>query len=177
VANRGVWWNSPGLIDVNALTPERLSAVGLNITNPADQALLRGTVAAAASRGFKAPYAGYPTNVSLAQSLRPFPQFTSISSLWSPLGDTWYDSLQVKVTKRYSYGLSFNSGFTWSKNITEGAALNVVVPGTGTRPVNDVFNRKLNKYLSQYDQPFILNTSLNYTVPNIKTNNILSLVV
>jgi hypothetical protein len=83
----------------------------------------------------------------------------------------------VKVTKRYSYGLSFNTGFTWSKNITEGAATNVVVPGTGVTPVNDVFKRNQNKYLSQYDQPFILNTSLNYTVPNIKTNNILSMVV
>jgi hypothetical protein len=134
-------------------------------------------LAAAASRGFQAPYAGYPTNVSLAQALRPFPQFTSITSLWSPLGNTWYDSLQVKVTKRYSYGLSFNTGFTWSKNITEGAPSNVVVPGTGGSPVNDVFNRNQNKYLSQYDQPFILNTSVNYTVPSIRANNIISTAV
>jgi hypothetical protein len=174
IGNRGAWWNSPGLIDVNALTPERLASFGLNVASSADQALLRGTLAAAAARGFKAPYAGYPTNVSLAQSLRPFPQFTSISSLWSPLGNTWYDSLQVKAAKRYSSGLSFTTGFTWSKNLSEGAASNVVVPGTGGSPVNDVFNRRQNKYISQYDQPFILNTALNYTLPVIRANNILS---
>jgi hypothetical protein len=83
----------------------------------------------------------------------------------------------VKVTKRYSYGLSFNTGFTWSKNITEGAASNVTVPGTGGSPVNDVFKRGQNKYLSQYDQPFILNTSLNYTLPNIGANHILAMAL
>src|SRR5215471_8218607 len=115
IANRGVWWNSPGLIDVNALTPQRLASFGLDITNSADQNSIKGTLADAGSRGFHGPYVGYPTNVSLAQSLRPFPQFTSITSLWSPLGNTWYDSLQVKGTKRFSHGLSFTSNFTWSK--------------------------------------------------------------
>jgi hypothetical protein len=174
VGNRGVWWYANGMIDVNANTAQRLAAFGLDITNTADQSLLKGTLAAAASRGFKAPYAGYPTNVSLAQALRPFPQFQSITALWSPLGNTWYDSLQVKVTKRYSSGLSFNSGFTWSKNMTLGVVSNPVVPGTGGAPSNDVFSRSQNKYLSQYDQPFILNTSLNYTLPRISSNKIVA---
>src|SRR5207237_7153266 len=87
---------------------------------------------------------------------------------------TWYDSLQVKATKRLSQGLSFTSSLTWSKNETMGAASNVTVPGTGGSPVNDVFNRKLNKYISQYDQPFILNTALNYTLPTLHGNRILS---
>jgi Carboxypeptidase regulatory-like domain/TonB dependent receptor-like, beta-barrel len=177
IGNRGVWWNSPGLVDVNALTPARIAAAGLDLANAADQSLLRGTLAAAASRGFKAPYAGYPTNVSLAQSLRPFPQFNSINSLWAPLGKTWYDSLQIKATKRLSSGLSFTSGFTWSKNLAMGSASNVVVPGNGGAPMNDVFNRGQNKYISQYDQPYIFNTSLNYTLPTIKGNKILSMAV
>jgi hypothetical protein len=176
IGNRGVWWNSPGLIDVNALTPQRLAAFGLDITNPADQALLRGQLGApgAVARGFKAPYAGYPTNLSMAQALRPYPQFLSISSLWSPLGKTWYDSLQIKATKRLSQGLSFTTGLTWSKNESMGAPSNVVVPGTGGSPINDVSNRNLNKYVSQYDQPFILNTALNYTLPRIGGNKVLS---
>jgi hypothetical protein len=177
LGTRGVWWNSPGLIDVNALTPQRLASFGLDINSSADQALLRGQLGAAAARGFKAPYAGYPTNVSLAQALRPFPQFNSITSLWSPLGKTWYDLLQVKGTKRISHGLSFTSALSWSKNLSMGAASNVVVPGTGGSPVNDVFNRSLNKYISQYDQPFAFNTSLNYTLPAIGGNRILSSAV
>jgi hypothetical protein len=179
VGTRGVWWNSPGLIDVNALTPQRIASAGLDINSPADQALLRGQLGAAGAvaRGFKAPYAGYPTNVSLAQALRPFPQFTSITSLWSPLGKTWYDLLQLKATKRVSHGLSFTSALSWSKNLSMGAASNVVVPGTGGSPVNDVFDRKQNKYLSQYDQPLVFNTSLNYKLPVLAGNRILSTAV
>ncbi|HYR87972.1 MAG TPA: TonB-dependent receptor [Terriglobia bacterium] len=176
VGNRGAWWNSPGLIDVNANTPERLRSFGLDITNPTDQALLRAQIgsAAAAARGLRLPYAGYPTNVSVAQALRPFPQFTSINALWAPLGNTWYDSMQLKVTKRFSHGLSFTSNFTWSKNLSTGSASNVTVPGNGNAPINDVFNRNQNKYTSQFDQPFIYNIAVNYTLPALRTNKVLS---
>jgi hypothetical protein len=176
VANRGVWWNSPGLIDVNALTPERIRAFGLDINNAADRTLLTSRLdsAAAANRGFRAPYAGYPLTATVAQSLRPFPHFASITSLFSPLGKTWYDSLQVKGTKRFSHGLSFTSAFTWSKNLALGAPSNVVTGTTGGGPVNDVFNRDSNKNLSPFDQPFIFNTALNYTLPALQTNRILS---
>ena len=53
VGNRGVWWNAPGLIDVNALTPQRIAAAGLNINNPADVQLLASPLssALAISRG------------------------------------------------------------------------------------------------------------------------------
>jgi len=181
VGNRGVWWYAPGLIDVNALTPERLASFGLDLNNSDDRTLLRSTLgsATAANRGFnKPPFAGYPTNLSVAQSLRPFPQFGSISSLWAPLGKTWYDSLQIKATKRYSHGLSSSVNFTWSKNLSMGNASNPTVPGIGAAPVpyNDVFNRDQNKYISQFDQPFIFNFSVNYTTPALKGNSILSWV-
>lgn len=149
VGNRGVWWNSPGLIDVNANTPERLASFGLDINNAADRTLLTQQLSNAnvIARGFRAPYAGYPQSNTLAQSLRPFPQFTSITALWAPLGKTWYDSLQVKATKRLTKGLSFTSNFTWAKNLAMGSPSNVVVPGTGGGATNDVFRRDVNKYL------------------------------
>jgi hypothetical protein len=151
VGNRGVWWNSPGLIDVNALTFGRLQSVGIDLNNAADRTLLTSRLnsAAAAARGFRAPYVGFPLTATVAQSLRPFPHFSSITSLWSPLGKTWYDSLQVKATKRFSRGLSFTSNFTWSKNLAMGSPSNVVVPGTGGGPINDVFNRDGNKNKSR----------------------------
>ena len=171
-----MWWNSPGLIDVNALTPERLSAFGLDLNNAADRNLLiaRLDSATAAVRGFRAPYAGYPLSATVAQSLRPFPQFASITSLWSPLGKTWYDSLQVKGTKRFSHDLSFVSNFTWSKNLAMGAPTNVTTGSTGGGSVNDVFNRNSNKYLSPFDQPFSFNTSLNYTTPALRGHKVIS---
>jgi hypothetical protein len=168
VGNRGAWWTAPGLMDVNALTPQILAAHGLSINNPADQQLLISRVnsALAISRGFgNLPYAGFPASATVAQSLRPFPQFTSITSLYSPLGDTWYNSLQTKATKRFSYGLSFTAVFAWSKQLTQGADIAPTAATTGGEVVNDVFNRALNKDISQFDQPFQFNTAINYTVP------------
>jgi len=176
VGNRGVWWNSPGLVDVNANTPERLASFGFDITNAADRSVLTSQLgsAAAQQRGVKIPYNGYPLTNTVAQALRPFPQFTSITCLWCPLGKTWYDSLQLKATKRLSKGLSFSSNLTWSKNLAMGSPSNVVVPGTGGGATNDVFKRDTNKYLSNLDQPFIYNIALNYTMPKIGSNRIIS---
>ena len=56
-----------------------LKAVGLDITSAADRTLLNSPISSAAvvARGFKAPYAGFPVTATLAQSLRPFPQFNT----------------------------------------------------------------------------------------------------
>jgi hypothetical protein len=169
VANRGSWWSAPGLVDVNALTPQILSSVGLDINNAADRTLLAAPLnsATSAARGFstRLPYAGFPVTSTVAQSLRPFPQFSSVQALWSPLGKTWYDSLQAKVTKRLSHGLSATSVFTWSRSLTMGQNLDPGNLSLGNAVINDVFNRRNNKYLSDFDQPFQLNTALNYIVP------------
>jgi hypothetical protein len=171
VANRGAWWPAPALIDVNALNPQRLAAFGLDINNAADRTLLTSAVTSstAVGRGFnRLPYAGFPTGSTVAQSLRPFPQFGTIQYLWSPLGKTWYDSLQAKVIKRFSYGLSFTSVFTWQKQLTMAADSQPGNLSLGGAVVNDVFNRQNNKYLSSFDQPFLFNTSANYTVPKLQ---------
>jgi len=34
VGNRGVWLSSGGLVDINALTTQKLSSVGLSLNNP-----------------------------------------------------------------------------------------------------------------------------------------------
>src|SRR5437867_10199848 len=183
VGNRGVWWQAPGLLNLNANTPERLKAFGLDVTNAADQALLRSTFTQpAVTSRFKIPYPGFPLNQTLAQALRPFPQFTStgigtasIPVYWNPMGKTWYDALQVKVAQRFSHGLTATSNFSWSKALTIGTEIGEPNPGTaGNAQVNNVFDREKNKYISRYDQPFFFNTSLSYTTPKIGANKILS---
>jgi hypothetical protein len=178
VGNRGAWWNAPGLKDVNAISQEALAARGLSLTSAADRTLLNSPLNSplAAQRGFNnPPFPGFPLTATVAQSLRPFPQFTSITSLWSPLGDTWYNALQMKVTKRYSSGLSFTTLYSWQKQLSTAAPTNVTVPGTGGSAIVDVFNRGLNKTLSPYDQPQILTIAASYTVPAFKMNKYLSL--
>jgi len=176
VGNRGVWWYSPNLIDVNALTPQRIAAAGLDINSATDRSLLTSTLnsSTAIVRGFgNPPYSGFPLGSTVAQSLRPFPQFGSIAGWWAPLGDTWYDSLQTKATKRFSRGLSFTTIFVWSKQLVLGSSTNPLSESAGTSP-NDVFNRKLNKSISPSDQPFVFNTSANYILPALGKNKLLS---
>jgi hypothetical protein len=162
VGNRSAWWEGNSLLNVNALTAEGLAKKGLDVSNPNDITLLLLPMSSplVAARGFKAPYAGFPMTSTLAQSLRPFPQFGTVNYSWAPLGRTWYDSLQAKVTKRYSHGIDVNSGFTWQKELMMGSDTN-----TGTATVNDVFNRQANKYFSTYSRPYTFYLSANYTTP------------
>src|SRR5712692_6999410 len=159
VGNRGAWFRADGLVDLNAVTPQMLAARGLDIRNADDRAVLTSRLDSpqAIARGFRAPYAGYPLSATAAQSLRPFPQFGGLGIMWAPLGNTWYDSLQIRVTKRYSYGLDLTASYTWSKDLTT-----VEDQGGGTVPVNDVFNRRNQKTISGFDQPHIFVTGFNY---------------
>ena len=152
--------------------------MGLNLNNPTDAALLLQPLSSPAvvARGLNIqPYPGFPLAQSLAQALRPFPQFTTINAYWDPLGDTWYNSLQVKATKRISHGLAFISTFSWQKNLASGSEIGEPNPGTtGNAVFNDVFNRKNQKYLSSYDQPFLFNISVTYVTPKLRINKALS---
>jgi hypothetical protein len=185
VGNRGAWWEANELLNINALSAERLATFGIDPNNATDLALLlsRMNSATASSRinpvtgkPFSTlPYASFPTNQTVAQSLRPFPQFSTIANKWSPLGRTWYDSLQVKLTKRLSHGLDLTTSFTWQKELVMGAERVGVTGGGNAGVVNDVFNRAVNKYISQYSRPFVSLTSVNYTVPKLGGNKALSL--
>src|SRR5579872_395738 len=92
VGNRGVWWQAPGLLNLNAITPAILAAHGIDLSKAADQLLLTSLVtsATAVGRGITLPYSGFPTNQTVAQALRPFPQFGTIPVVGPPLGKTWY---------------------------------------------------------------------------------------
>jgi hypothetical protein len=190
VANRGVWWQAPGLLNLDANTPDSLKAAGIDINSAADRALLTSRMDSpgVVARGFKVPYAGFPTSQLLAQALRPFPQFAgipgpfnpnpvAINPYWNPLGKSWFDSLQIKATKRFSHGLSFLSTFTWQKSMSLGSEIGEPNPGsTGGAVFNDVFNRSQNKYISVYDRPYLFNVSMSYTTPAMNTNKALSWV-
>jgi hypothetical protein len=178
VGNRGVWWQAPALLNLNAITPDHLKAYNLDPTNAADETLLKSLLSStlAAQRGFaQPPYPGFPLGQTVAQSLRPFPQFTNIGIYWDPLGKSYYDSLQVKATKRFSHGLSFLGTFVWSKAQSLGTEIGEPNPGTtGGAVANDVFNRNTNKYISIYDQPLVFQLSASYITPRIGGNKILS---
>jgi len=152
VGNRGVWWPGPlGLL--NQPTPQTFAAFGLNpYTVPTDNLLLSSPLsspAVIARVGNYLPYLGYSTANTLLNALRPYPQFSTITVTDSPTGKTWYDSLQIKGTKRMSKGLQVNSAFTWSKAMVN------------TR--EDIFNpNSSNKSIQSTDQPLLWTSNILY---------------
>lgn len=48
---------------------------------------------------------------------QPYPQYGGTFSNSTNIGTSNYNSMQVKVEKRYSFGLSFLSSYTWSKSL------------------------------------------------------------
>ena len=195
VGNRGAWFTSP-ILDPeaeNGLTPAGLLAnrsygntTGLNVNNPAQLALLTSPISSpaviAAYPALANPnnvYPGFPSYEPLNQALRPVPQWVGVPPfLGPPLGDTWYDSLQVKLTKRYSRGLTVNASYTFQKELTLGAnsATPYFTAGSGGEApgaagpvvVNDVNNRMQNKQISSLDHPQVLTVTFNYTTPRNK---------
>ena len=169
IDNRGVWLNSDGLTNaMNELTPSMLSQkYGLDVTNPSDFNLLTQPISSAAvvARGFKAPYSTFPSGASLAQALRPFPQFGNIGDYYEHNGNWWYDALQIKVTKRLSHGLSGGLGYSWSKNLGTVAATNQPT-FTTAMPIQDPSQPPKNaKSFENIDQPQMVNFYFNYEVP------------
>ena len=158
VGNRGAWWLSSTLDNYNALTPQLLAANGLDINNSADRAILRATIGSTAAGRFRiSSLRRIPVTATVAQALRPYPQFERPGRLlWAPEGRTWYDSLQMKVTKRFSHGLDVIYAFTWSKQLQIGDQGGVI---------NGIQNRDNNKTISGFSQPLVSVVSVDYRLP------------
>jgi hypothetical protein len=192
VGNRGAWFTAP-LLDTqsfNGLTQQRLSNLttegpggagvygttsNMSFTNPSDYALLSDPISnPAVIQRFPAlanpnnVYPGFPSSQSLAQALRQYPQWLGVPTfLGPPDGDTWYDALQVKVTKRFSHGLTAQVAYTFSKALTNAANSNTSY-GTPFDPVlNDPYNTPTIKQFSGFDQPQVLVISFSYTTPKV----------
>jgi hypothetical protein len=119
------------------------------------QPLSSGAVQSAlAAHGFPnfLPYSGFPLGNSLQSALYPYPQFGSVNPSGSPTGNSKYDSLQVKVTKRFSHGLQGSGAYTWSQGFNR-----------ATR--QDFFNPASAAWALQNYPPQVLTFNMIYTVP------------
>lgn len=170
VGNRGTWWTANGLSTLNALSESTLRAYGFNDFRSASESALlttnvgnltpaqRSTLAARGITG--QPYANFPTNQTVRQSLLAYPQYTGNGLAGAPLGNTWYDAFQLNVTQRFSHGLSFNLNYTWAKNL-DTISLN--------SNSYDIFNRQLAKTYSNNDVPHQFRITAQYVVPSMKS--------
>lgn len=132
--------------------------------NNADRALLTLPLSAPQvsqaliSRGIAnvLPYSTFPTSTSLLGAIYPYPQFGALAVAESPTGDSKYDSLQAKFTKRFSHGLQAGGSFTWAKGyVTPTAA-----------QLQDFYNRSSEQWVLQQIPPRDLNFQFIYTTPS-----------
>jgi hypothetical protein len=108
------------LVDVTAA--ERAYAQSVGITIPAN---------------LNAVYPGFgqgtedPARATVAQALRPFPQYGRINNIQESQGQSWYNALQVKIGRRFTQGMQFDVAYTFSR--LTGTAAEDLYGGT---PVN-----------------------------------------
>jgi hypothetical protein len=139
------------LLQYNQLNPSWLTAFGTVAQSVTVLNSLVGSPAANAA-GIKAPFPGFNTlwgsRATVAQALRPFPQYTVIDT-YAGQGDhsghSTYHALITKFTKRVSSGLTFQTSYVFSKILTDSDT------AWGTAYAADFFNRGLEKSIGQFD--------------------------
>jgi hypothetical protein len=114
--------------------------------------------AAAAAAGIAPPYAGF--SGSVAQALRPYPQYLNIPNNANPNGNSTYHALQIKVDKRFANGFVLLASYTRAKTISDSD----IAAGGG--PTGQTFyNRRLEKAISTNDIPDVAAISYSYELP------------
>ena len=158
--SNGLW---TALEDINQVDSRYLSlgnTLNADIDSPA-----------AAAAGITRPYPSF--RGSVAQALRPFPQYTTLWDMFQPTGYDLYNSLQIRLQKRYSNGLSFLGAYTLSKNIGFGGSdtFGDVFGGGGNKGI-DTFNRKLERSLENIDRTHVFVFSWTYELPFGRTKRV-----
>ncbi len=123
---------------------------------------------AAAAAGFVKPFAAFPNNQTVAQALRPFPQFFDVTEYNAGIGRSWYDSLQLKVERRFG-SFQMMTGYTFSKTLGVGHFRQVFNQAFGTSGFNvaaqDNYNYAEMKAYQPFDLPHVFNGLMAYDLP------------
>lgn len=97
----------------------------------------------------------------------PFPQFTGFSGDSPPWANSSYNAFQLRVEKRFSHGLEVLVSYVWSKSIDDASTTDgstTWLGGIANGP-QDPNNRHLERSLSTFDIPRVLQFSYTYELP------------
>ena len=131
--------------------------------------LLRADITSAAvqAAGYREPFAGFKqlwgSNATLAQALRPYPQYSSINTgvqNGDKSGHSSYHAFVLKADRRFSKGLTFQWSYVFSKLLTDSDTY--FATGATTQ---DQYNRRLEKSIGAYDQSHVIKFSTLYDLP------------
>src|SRR5262249_9218971 len=116
--------------------------------------------------GITAPFPQFASlwggRATVAQALRPFPQYTIIDT-YAGQGDhsghSTYHAGEVSLQKRYSSGLVFQGSYVFSKLLTDADT------AWGEGYAADQYNRSLEKSIGQFDITHDFKFSASYELP------------
>jgi hypothetical protein len=104
------------------------------------------------------PYTGF--NGTVAQALRPFPQYAGIGQVFANFGTSHYDSLQVQATRHLTKGLAVLAAYTWSKAIFTGSDSAIDAAGS-----QNVYNRSIEKTITSFSIPHFVKLTWIWDMP------------
>jgi outer membrane receptor protein involved in Fe transport len=110
--------------------------------------------------GVSLPYPGF--SGSVAQALRPFPQYNNVFNDFENIGNSTYHAFQAKIEKRFSQNLNFLVAYTASKSIDAAGSQLAAFFSTGAQ---DQFNRRAEKAVSDNYIPHSLVFNYTYELP------------
>jgi len=154
VGNRGRGLNST--LMANQVDPKYLSLGQLLRRRIDDPAVI--------AAGFTKPYASFPNNQTLAQALRPFPQYFNVFDRNSGDGQSWYDSLQVKGERRFG-AWQMMAAYTWSKSIGRLHFRQIFSQTQTAVQAQNNYDLSDTKTLLPFDQPHVLNVLNSIDLP------------
>lgn len=158
------------LLDYNQINPSYLTAFGTVAQSTTVLNSLVGSATANAA-GVFAPFptfnALWGSRATVAQALRPFPQYNVIDT-YAGQGDhsghSTYHSFQLKFQKRLSHGLTLQTSYVFSKILTDADSA-WGDQQTGQGYAADQFNRRLEKSIGAYDVPHDFKFAAVYDLP------------
>ena len=139
-----------GLVRLNELDPKYLS-LGTLLSRPFNSP-------EAVAAGIVSPYPGFTGSV--AQALRPYPQYLNLDNRSNPSGSSTYHAFQTQVSVRALAGLDVQMAYTFAKTISDADIL------AGGGPAGQTtFNRRLEKGIATTDVPHVFALSYSYELP------------
>jgi len=110
---------------------------------------------------------GDPT-IPVAQLLKPYPEYTTVSLYRNNVGTTRYQGVEVSVRQRLAHGLSYSIAYTRSKLLDDASSVfdaSILTGPIANYPVADSFNRALERDYSTGDIPHYFVSSIVWDLP------------
>jgi len=110
---------------------------------------------------------GDPT-ISVAQLLKPYPEYTTVSLYRNNVGISRYQGLEISVRHRFSHGLSYSVAYTRSRLLDDASSVfdaSILTGPVANYPIADSHNLARERDYSTGDIPHVCVSSVIWDLP------------